>query len=98
MRIEIAYAEPEQQWLLPRELPEGTTLAQALEDAELRSICPALADPDAPLTFGVWSKVVNDIAAHVLQSGDRVEIYRPLTIDPMAARKARAEKARRARS
>jgi hypothetical protein len=44
--------------------------------------------------LGVWSKVVTEPSTHILQDGDRVEIYRPLTIDPKAARKARAEKVR----
>jgi len=33
-----------------------------------------------------------------LKEGDRVEIYRALTIDPMAARKARADKVRQQRA
>lgn len=93
MRIEIAYAEPAHQWLWQREVPEGMTLAQALEDAEVRAACPALQSAEPPM-LGVWSKVVTEPSTHILQDGDRVEIYRPLTIDPKAARKARAEKVR----
>ncbi|MEO6699662.1 MAG: RnfH family protein [Paraperlucidibaca sp.] len=96
MRIEIAYAEPSQQWLWRREVAEGTTLAQVVDDAEVRAVCPALQSAEPP-TFGVWSKVVAEPSLHILQDGDRVEIYRPLTIDPKAARKARAEKAKSAR-
>lgn len=93
MRIEIAYAEVERQWLWQRDVPEGSTLAQALNDDEVRAACPALQGAEPP-AVGVWSKVVAEPSAHVLQEGDRVEIYRPLIIDPKAARKARAEKAK----
>lgn len=93
MRIEIAYAEVVQQWLWQRDVPEGSTLAQALDDAEVRAACPALQSAEPP-AVGVWSKVVAEPSAYILQEGDRVEIYRPLIIDPKAARKARAEKAK----
>ncbi len=97
MRVEIAYAEPQQQWLWAREVAEGTTLAALLDDAEIRAKCPDLMADDSPLAVGVWSKTVNEPSSYVLADGDRVEIYRPLTIDPKAARKARAEKAKAAR-
>lgn len=93
MRIEIAYAEVEQQWLWRRDVPEGSTLAQALDDEEVRAVCPALQSAEPP-AVGVWSKVVTEPSAYILQEGDRVEIYRPLIIDPKEARKARAEKAK----
>jgi putative ubiquitin-RnfH superfamily antitoxin RatB of RatAB toxin-antitoxin module len=32
---------------------------------------------------------------HALRDGDRIEIYRPLTADPKAARRARAKQARK---
>ena len=93
MRIEIAYAEIEQQWLWQRDVAEGSTLAQALDDDEVRAACPALQSAEPP-AVGVWSKVVTEPSTYILQEGDRVEIYRPLIIDPKAARKARAEKAK----
>ena len=93
MRIEIAYAEVERQWLWQRDVPEGSTLEQALNDDEGRAACPALQSAELPVV-GVWSKVVAEPSTHILQEGDRVEIYRPLIIDPKAARKARAEKAK----
>lgn len=93
MRIEIAYAEPSQQWLLVREVAEGTTLAHVMDDAEVREWMQRV---EAPVV-GVWSKIISEPTEHVLVDGDRIEIYRPLSIDPMAARKARAEKAKNAR-
>ena len=39
------------------------------------------------LDLGVWGKRVP--AQHVLNDGDRLEIYRPLTVDPKIARRER---------
>jgi putative ubiquitin-RnfH superfamily antitoxin RatB of RatAB toxin-antitoxin module len=39
------------------------------------------------LDFGVWAKRVS--ANYVLQTTDRIEIYRPLTVDPKVARRER---------
>ena len=39
------------------------------------------------LDLGVWGKRVP--AQHVLRDGDRLEIYRPLTVDPKVARRER---------
>ena len=96
MRIEIAYAEVERQWLWQRDVPEGSTLAQALNDDEVRAACAVLQSA-LPPAVGVWGYVVVEPSTYILQEGDRVEIYRPLIIDPKAARKARAEKAKLSR-
>jgi putative ubiquitin-RnfH superfamily antitoxin RatB of RatAB toxin-antitoxin module len=39
------------------------------------------------LEFGVWARKVP--LSHVLREGDRVELYRPLKVDPKVARRAR---------
>lgn len=39
------------------------------------------------MALGVWGKRVT--TQHVLRSGDRLEIYRPLTVDPKVARRER---------
>ncbi len=42
------------------------------------------------LELGIWGKKV---ASHyVLQNGDRIELYRPLTVDPKVARRERFAK------
>jgi uncharacterized protein len=42
----------------------------------------------------VWGRVTP--LDHVLRDGDRVEIYRPLTVDPKEARRLRYKRQRRA--
>ena len=48
------------------------------------------------LKIGVWGKATT--ADRVLAAGERVEIYRPLLVDPKEVRKARAARAKAARS
>lgn len=56
----------------------GATVAQALQACGLETV----AGP-----CGIWGKVCAQDA--VLQAGDRVELYRPLTVDPKVARRER---------
>jgi len=66
-------------------LDAGATVAQALHDGGLAEKFPAVrADT---LEFGVWG--VKTTPNRVLQDLDRVEIYRPLKVDPKEARRAR---------
>ncbi|HSC09210.1 MAG TPA: RnfH family protein [Steroidobacteraceae bacterium] len=90
LRCEVAYARPDRQVVAVVELGEGATAADALRASGLLENCSEI-DP-ATATFGVFGRVVP--ADHPLQDGDRVEIYRPLKVDPRAARRARARSAR----
>jgi putative ubiquitin-RnfH superfamily antitoxin RatB of RatAB toxin-antitoxin module len=86
--VEVAYALPAVQTLVSLQLPRGTT---AMEAAQRSGIASRFDDVDLEnATLGVFGQIV----AHgrVLRNGDRVEIYRPLTADPKAVRKARAER------
>lgn len=96
MRIEVAYARPDRQYLLTLELPAGSSVTDALVAARLSEQCPELAA--GLFTVGIWGQIEKSPQARQLQAGDRVEIYRPLSLDPMAARKARADKARQQRT
>lgn len=69
------------EWAL--QLPEGATVADALQGIADKTGIP-LADP---VVCGVWGRVVE--AAHMLRANDRVEVYRPLTVDPKVARRER---------
>jgi putative ubiquitin-RnfH superfamily antitoxin RatB of RatAB toxin-antitoxin module len=85
--VEVAYAEAGRQWVLPVELPAGATVMQAIEASGLAARVPGLTID--PARLGVFSrKVAPD---RVLEDGDRVEVYRPLTLDPKEARRRRAQ-------
>ena len=92
--IEVAYALPEKQRIIKLEVSPGTTALEAVTQSGIDTFFDDLTlGPD--LTLGVWGKSTTH--DRVLQSGERVEIYRPLLVDPKAVRKARAEKAKAAR-
>jgi putative ubiquitin-RnfH superfamily antitoxin RatB of RatAB toxin-antitoxin module len=87
--IEVAYAEPERQFLRRVSLDAGATVA----DAILASGVEHELDIDASaLSVGIWSKSVSRDTR--LEAGDRVEIYRALVADPKEARRRRADRAR----
>ncbi len=69
------------------ELADGCTVQQALLASALLCQQPDLVN-NSP-GFGVWG--VKVCASHVLHGGDRVELYRPLQVDPKVARRARFE-------
>ena len=66
-------------------LAPGTTVAQALSKSEAIELL-ANVDP-ASMEVGVWARRVE--RQQVLQDGDRLEIYRPLKVDPKVARRER---------
>ncbi|WAH51808.1 RnfH family protein [Pseudescherichia vulneris] len=89
IRVEVAYALPEKQYLQRVTLSEGATVEEAINASgllELRS------DIDlAKNKVGIFSRPAK--LADAVQDGDRVEIYRPLIADPKELRRKRAEKA-----
>lgn len=68
-------------------LPEGSTAAEALGASGLLAAYPALAS--GPM--GVWGRACEP--DQVLRDRDRVECYRPLTVDPKEARRLRHRRA-----
>lgn len=81
--VEVVFALPERQELAAVELDEGATVAQAIEKSRIADRFP---DQDlGKCEVGVWGRVVG--RDHRLRDGDRVEIYRPLLIDPQKARR-----------
>lgn len=67
-------------------LPAGSTVAGAVQAVSQASWGKALAQP---LGMAVWGNKVD--ASQVLQEGDRLELVRPLQVDPKVARRARFE-------
>ena len=65
-----------------------TTVAGAVAASGLFVRQRAQASP--VIRYGIWGKLVS--ADTALRNGDRVEIYRPLKVDPKLARISRAKK------
>lgn len=92
IRVEVVYALPGRQCLVPLAVPRGTSM---LEAARLSGIDTAFDGLDlASAPMGVFGRVEAEPATRVLRDGERVEIYRPLEVDPKAARRARARRPR----
>lgn len=85
IRVEVAYAELDRQFLRVVELDQGATVADAIS---VSGVEDDFRIDVSSLDFGIWSKPVA-LEAEV-SAGDRVEIYRPLKIDPKEARRKRA--------
>lgn len=94
--VEVVYGLPQEQVLLALDVPAGTTAREAARLSGLAARFPGLDLDQAPL--GIFGKLEKDPEHHVLQAGDRVEIYRPLLIDPKEARRLRAERAKARRT
>lgn len=88
--IEVAYARPDKQEIVSVNVPEGTTAMDAVRQSGIVSIFPEI-DVEA-INMGIFGKVIKKPAEHELRDGDRVELYRPLQIDPKQARLNRAKK------
>jgi hypothetical protein len=94
--VEVACAMPDRQILLRLPVPAGTTMSEAVRISGILQQCPEIDAETA--TLGIFSRIEKAPARRVLQEGDRVEIYRPLLIDPMEARRARAARAKKKRA
>jgi putative ubiquitin-RnfH superfamily antitoxin RatB of RatAB toxin-antitoxin module len=91
INVEVAYATPEKQKILALEVEEGTTVYQAAEQSGIVNEFPEIVLADSKM--GLFGKAVRNPQEEVLRDMDRVEIYRPLIIDPKVARANRAVKA-----
>lgn len=83
--IEVAYADPGKQCLLALRVARGTTARQAVLQSALPAEFPTVDFTVAPI--GIFGRKVADDA--VLRMHDRVEVYRPLIIDPKENRRRR---------
>ena len=92
--VEVVFALPQRQMLVDVTLEEGATLADAIEKSGLTAQFPG--EQIESLPTGVWGRPVD--RNHVLRDGDRVEIYRPLEIEPREARRRLAEAGRTMRA
>ena len=89
--IEVAYALPDRQFLRRLKVPSGSTVREAIVQSGVLSKFPEIDLESAKV--GIFSRPV-DLAVP-LNSGDRVEIYRPLILSPTDARRLRAERQKR---
>jgi putative ubiquitin-RnfH superfamily antitoxin RatB of RatAB toxin-antitoxin module len=86
IEVEIAYSpRPRCVERVRLAVPAGTTAGQALQCGGWLAGHPEV--DAATLALGVWGRAV--APGHVLRAGDRLEVYRPLQVDPKEARRLR---------
>ena len=89
LKITLVYSPgPRQlrQWSL--DLAPGTTVGQALANCGLFEEFPEL--EENRLSAGIWGRKAR--LEQLLAHNDRIEIYRPLRVDPKAARRERFDR------
>lgn len=82
IHVEVVRAWPRRHEAVRVELPAGATVAEAVSASGM--------DDGGHVAVAVFGEKVE--AAQVLREGDRVELLRPLTMDPKEARRRRAVK------
>jgi putative ubiquitin-RnfH superfamily antitoxin RatB of RatAB toxin-antitoxin module len=84
--IEVAYALPKKQLIIPIKVKQGTTAEEAIKTSGIIKKFPEI---DLNVNqIGIFGKLSQK--NHVLRERDRVEIYRPLIADPKEIRRQRA--------
>jgi putative ubiquitin-RnfH superfamily antitoxin RatB of RatAB toxin-antitoxin module len=92
LRVTVVFCAPGVEDVSEVTLPPGSSVEDAIAAARLHARRPELKDP---LDTGIWGRRCS--LDQQVSAGDRVEIYRPLTIDPMEGRRVRANLRRRQR-
>lgn len=87
VQVELAYVDEKGvNFQVTLDLQRGATVADALEQSKIVELHPETKG----LPVGIYSKQVT--LDTVLKTGDRVELYRPLSLDPKEKRRLRARK------
>jgi len=87
INIEAVYALPDEQTLFRQSVPEGATVAEAIQLCGILEKYPEI--DLATNKLGIFGKLAK--ADTVLRDKDRIEIYRSLIADPKEVRRRRAE-------
>ena len=86
LSVTVVYsAGPRQMSEWVGKLPAGATVLHALQASATSQVIPELDFHSADL--GVWGRKAEP--GQLLYEGDRVEVYRPLRVDPKVARRER---------
>ena len=85
-QVWVAYATADQQFHISVPFSEGMTALDAIQLSDIRS---KVSLPEV-LQLGIFGVRLKD-PTQLLQAGDRVEIYRSLSINPKDIRRIRAQ-------
>jgi putative ubiquitin-RnfH superfamily antitoxin RatB of RatAB toxin-antitoxin module len=89
MQVTLVYSPaPREVREWPLDVPANATVAMALKVSAIANEFPGIDWKTADL--GVWGRKAS--LAQVLHEHDRIEVYRPLVVDPKVARRERFRK------
>jgi len=91
VRATVVFALPERQWSIDVELEAGSSVGVAVERSGICRQVPQL--QGVALEAGIFHRRCTLDAP--VRDGDRIEIFRPLQIDPKEARRQRAASRKR---
>ena len=86
--IEVAYALPEEQVIISIKVPTIFNVLQAIEKSGIQKKFPSI--DLSKNKVGIFGKKIT--LDQPLNNRDRIEIYRPLILDPKEMRRKRASK------
>ncbi len=91
--VEIVYALPAHQRVIALKVEDDCSVLAA---AQRSGIADEFGEIDwNTAVLGIFGKIIEQPAQTSLRNGDRIEIYRPLAIDPKAVRRERARRQRK---
>lgn len=88
LEVQLVYAHPHKCHSYNLKVSRGETVRAVIESSGILKDCPEI--DLSSNKVGVFSKL-RELDDEV-KNGDRIEIYRPLLLDPKQARRLRAEK------
>ena len=90
IKVEVAYATKTVQRIIAVEIEAGSTIQMAIDRSGIMHLFPEI--NLAKQKIGVFSK--SQHLHDLVNEGDRIEIYRPLSIDPKEARRLKAARSK----
>lgn len=92
INVAVVYALPERQRVIELQVEDDCT---ALAAVQRSGITDELSEIDwNTVVLGIFGKTIDVPAQTGLREGDRIEIYRPLLVDPKIVRRERARRQR----
>lgn len=93
IQVEVVYAGEHKQSMIPLRIIKGSTVNEVIQQSGILALHSEIQMSANHMEnqVGIWGKMVS-LSEPVTQEGARVEIYRPLLIDPKQARLNRVAK------
>lgn len=86
INVSLVYATAAKQWIFEQNVARGTSARELIELSDFHETISSLNDIElSQLDIGIYAQKIP--LDHLLEEGDRVEIYRPLTADPKEVRR-----------